>query len=285
MKALKYTADVHLDPTAECYCRYGRKETESHPIDLHYHDYYEIFLVINGTLLHLINNEEQILSKGVLLFIRDFDQHALTSCNDMPYEILNLAFSKKTLEAMSCFLGNGFDLDFLLSAPLPPIVSLSEDETESLATKLMLLNHTSDKADLCLKARSLLVHIFSNYFYNYTKRNQYIPAWLSITCEKMKHPQNFIAGTKFMYELSGKSREHLTRCMLQYYHITPTAYVTELRLTYAANLLLISNLSITDICYESGFENLSWFYKLFVQKYSMTPKKYRENHLIKQPIN
>jgi len=184
----------------------------------------------------------------------------------------------------AAFLGNGFDFDFLLSAPLPPIVSLSEDETESLATKLMLLNHTSDKADLCLKARSLLVHIFSNYFYNYTKRNQDIPAWLSITCEKMKHPQNFIAGAKFMYELSGKSREHLTRCMLQYYHTTPTAYVTELRLAYAANLLLISNLSITDICYESGFENLSWFYKLFVQKYSMTPKKYRKNHLIKQPI-
>lgn len=41
----------------------------------------------------------------------------------------------------------------------------------------------------------------------------------------------------------------------------------------------ISNLAVTVICYECGFENLSWFYKRFIARFGMPPKKYRENHL------
>ena len=66
--------------------------------------------------------------------------------------------------------------------------------------------------------------------------------------------------------------------MRQYYDTTPTEYVTGLRLGYAANLLLISNLKVTDICYECGFENLSWFYKVFAGKYGLTPAEYRRRY-------
>ena len=51
----------------------------------------------------------------------------------------------------------------------------------------------------------------------------------------------------------------------------------ELRLGYAANLLLSSNLSATDICYECGFCNLSWFYNAFEEKFEMSPIEYRKN--------
>lgn len=68
----------------------------------------------------------------------------------------------------------------------------------------------------------------------------------------------------------------MARSLRQYYHISPTELVSELRLEHAAKLLLISNLNVTDICYECGFENLSWFYKSFAQKYGVTPAEYRK---------
>lgn len=80
-----------------------------------------------------------------------------------------------------------------------------------------------------------------------------------------------------MYEISGKSREHLSRSLKNYYGVTPSEFIADLRLEYAVNLLLTSNLSVTDICFESGFENLSWFYKQFRQKYGETPADYRKN--------
>ena len=126
----------------------------------------------------------------------------------------------------------------------------------------------------------MLTSIFSNYFSNYEEQETQIPVWLEIVYEQMKRPQNFILGAEQMYKLSGKSREHLTRCMKRYYDTTPTAFVAGLRLGHAANLLAVSNLKVTDICYECGFENLSWFYKVFAAKYGVTPTEYRKEYSV-----
>ena len=47
------------------------------------------------------------------------------------------------------------------------------------------------------------------------------------------------------------------------------------RLT-ASRLLTTSDSSILDIAAESGFENLSYFNRVFKQKYSMTPRQFRK---------
>ena len=60
-------------------------------------------------------------------------------------------------------------------------------------------------------------------------------------------------------------------------NLTIPDYINDLRLNYWANCLLNSDAPILDICYECGFENVSWAYTLFKQKYGMSPLKYRKN--------
>ena len=81
----------------------------------------------------------------------------------------------------------------------------------------------------------------------------------------------------YMLEISGKSREHLSTSLKKYYSVSPVEYISELRLNYAVNLMTSSNLNITDICYESGFSNLSWFYQVFENKYQKTPAAYKKS--------
>ena len=264
----------HLEPQAGCLCRYVRSDTEY--FRPHSHNYYELFMVLKGEVCHIINNEEQLLSEGQLLFIRDFDVHDYKSGDGNYFEFLNLAFSKETFAQMLHFLGPGYPSDALLSSPFPPIACLSPREKESLVYNFIDLSQHSDPDYIRFKARTLLVSIFSRFFYNYTEHKNDVPAWLESTCEKMKHPQNFIAGIDRLFLLSGKSREHVARSLRQYYQTTPTEFVSSLRLEHAAKLLLISNLQVTDICYECGFDNLSWFYKSFAKKYGVTPAEYRK---------
>ena len=269
-------AKNHIDADSGCLCRYVRSDTEY--FRLHCHNYYELFLVVKGEVCHIVNGKEQQLKEGQLLFIRDFDVHDYVRGNDNYFEFLNLAFSRETFSSMTEFLGEGFPADSLLATPYPPLVTLSPSDKEKLSYSLIELHRNSDKAQIRMNARALLISIFTGYFHRYTEGTTHIPTWLAVTYEKMKEPGNFILGASRMYELSGRSREHLTRCMQQYYHTTPTALVTDLRLEYAANLLLISNLKATDICYECGFENLSWFYKVFAAKYQVTPAEYRRRY-------
>lgn len=57
---------------------------------------------------------------------------------------------------------------------------------------------------------------------------------------------------------------------------TPFAYLTEYRITRAAQKLTDSNLSITEIAYSCGFNDLSHFIKTFRQNKGVSPGEYRK---------
>ena len=52
-------------------------------------------------------------------------------------------------------------------------------------------------------------------------------------------------------------------------------HINELRLTAAAEELVSGNASITDIAISCGFKELSYFTKLFKEKYGKTPRRFR----------
>ena len=269
---------IHLDKETECRVRYVRSDTEY--FRPHSHNYYEIFLKRKGKAIHLVNGKEHKIHEGELLFIRDFDVHDYKAINGTHFEFINLAFSKGTMDSLVEYLGDALPVSKLLSTTFPPFVMISNREKEKLFFAIADTSQAGDHNTIKLKTRILIAEIFTSYFLNYSEKNTDIPLWLEITIEKMKKPQNFIAGSTRMYELCGKSREHLSRTLKQYYNITISEFVNDLRLEYSANLLLTSNLSVVDIAYESGLENNSWFYIAFERKFSTTPLKYRKSNLI-----
>ena len=267
---------IHTDVEIGCLCRYIKSDTEY--FRPHYHNYYELFMILKGEACHIVNGKEQSLSEGQILFIRDFDVHEYKSVDGKYFEFVNLAFTKETFFSLFEYLGDGFPMEKLLKAQMPPMVNISQREKEILFYSLMGINQGANKDIVKLKARALIIKIFTEYFLEYEEKKTVIPLWLEMTWEKMKNPKNFIAGVERMYQISGKSREHLSRSLRKYYNTTPSILISDLRLEHSVNLILTSNLSITEICYECGFENLSWFYKQFVKKFGLTPVEYRKKY-------
>ena len=267
-------AAKHLDSISECRFRHVKNETER--FVLHCHEYYEIFLMIKGNALHQVNGKTSRISAGTLIFIRKDDIHDYMSV-DGSFELANLAFSENTVKVLFEYLGDGFPSRSLLSSKYPPEVHLTDNETKRLYLKIAELNtvNFSDGERLKFKTRKLLCDIFSDYFERHPEIDSGIPFWLEHACRKMRDPKNFIAGKEKLFSLAGKTREHTTRCMKKYYGITPSDYVNELRLSYAANLLMSSNLNATEICYECGFQNVSWFYNEFAKHFGVPPGQYK----------
>lgn len=274
MEPKKLMAKKHTDEESGFLLRHVKSETEY--FRPHWHDYYEIFLMLSGKGEHFVNGKAFSLARGNLIFIRDFDLHDY-ACIDERIEFINLAFTKETLFDMFLYLGDGIEKDKLLSAEFPPQIRLTEAETEKLHMEFAKLNtfDSSDKKSMVTEMRFLLAKIFVTYFRQFSHSDSGIPFWLESALEKMKAPRNFIAGKERFFELCGRTREHATRSLKAYYGVTPSDYVNDLRLCYAANLLMSSNLSATDICYECGFKNLSWFYSEFENKFGVSPGKYK----------
>jgi AraC-like DNA-binding protein len=57
-------------------------------------------------------------------------------------------------------------------------------------------------------------------------------------------------------------------------------YLNDIRLGRACTQLRQTENSIVEICFDSGFNNLSNFNRSFKRKYKMTPKQYREHYKI-----
>ena len=71
-------------------------------------------------------------------------------------------------------------------------------------------------------------------------------------------------------------RSKCCKLFKKYLNQTPIDFLNTYRLEISKSLLINSNLNITEIALNSGFNHLSYFSKLFYQKYNFTPKEYRK---------
>ena len=76
----------------------------------------------------------------------------------------------------------------------------------------------------------------------------------------------------------GKSPSHISHLFKKKTGMTLRAWCNRQKLYSAKNLLLTTDMSITEIALESGFEDVSYFIYLFREHYSVTPYRYRKLH-------
>jgi transcriptional regulator GlxA family with amidase domain len=71
------------------------------------------------------------------------------------------------------------------------------------------------------------------------------------------------------------SRYHFLRAFRRAFHATPHEYITRKRIERAKQLLAESKLTVTEICFEVGFESLGSFSTLFHKIAGWSPSIYR----------
>jgi transcriptional regulator GlxA family with amidase domain len=79
-----------------------------------------------------------------------------------------------------------------------------------------------------------------------------------------------------MAETLGMSRRTLHRRFRLATGSTPLAYLQNLRIAEARDLLRVSNLSVSEIAWQLGLQDVSHFSRLFRQQVGMTPLRYRQ---------
>lgn len=71
------------------------------------------------------------------------------------------------------------------------------------------------------------------------------------------------------------SPNYVSTLLKKYTGYTYIQLIQEQKLNFAATMLRTTTLSVTSVANESGYENISFFYKKFQEKYHCSPNEYR----------
>jgi len=245
----------------------------------HWHDFYEIFLIADGSIYHHINENRVLLEAGALVFIRPHDVHYYQPNADQNCELINLAYLRHTFDDLCGFLG--LDDKELLASRLPPTVTLTANEVVQLKIDLKQWAYTmyQDHNHSRIALRALLASIIVNFFIvRVEKFPNDAPWWLIDMCQRMQQKAYFVEGREALMRLANRTPEYVGRMFKTYLDMTPSQFINDLRLDYAGDLLLHTDDTITEICFEVGFENLSHFYRLFKIRWQCSPQQFRKKN-------
>lgn len=267
-----------------------RKHTRFACYPKHRHNYIELTYVYSGHMEHIIDDRKIFLEKGDVILLNQSIEHAIeyTDENDI---IFNFIIHPDFLEFLSMMLEKENDLaEFIFDA-----LYSYDNNGEYLIFKSQNNNKVKD----CIE--SIIVRLYEKEL-NTTLEVKLLVGLLM--AELMNHPEQIetytentsekiIGSSIFKYiatsyqegSLSKLSQEinipdyKICRIVKKLTGLTFKQLVQQQRLKVASQLLRATHIPIVDILQEVGYENVTYFYKIFKKEYNMTPNEYRESSL------
>jgi AraC-like DNA-binding protein len=111
----------------------------------------------------------------------------------------------------------------------------------------------NQKALIIAKKHNILKHILGYIYQNYNKKIK-----LTDISESVNLTPQYLC--KFFKDMTGTSI---------------VEYINTYRIETVCSLLKISTLSVTDIALECGFDNISYFNRIFKKHFNCTPTQFR----------
>ena len=232
----------------------------------HFHDEYSIALITSGTHNFTCNKNEFYAKPGDIRLINPGDIHV---CKSKTWGYITFTPDSNFVEAFSesC------------QKELHNITFANPVINNHKLTKLFIdLNSANKEWQDELMAENILeelvVNLISSYSNNQIKSKEisYSRKKLVQAVEYMR--ENFYENLKLenLAQISGLSKYHFLRKFKEEFSMTPHAYLLQIRIQNAKNMLL-NHQSLTNIALSCGFSDQSHFTRVFNKIYGMSPGK------------
>ncbi|WP_027138373.1 helix-turn-helix domain-containing protein [Gaetbulibacter saemankumensis] len=135
-----------------------------------------------------------------------------------------------------------------------------------------------------LKFREMLLNICSNQGNSEIKNVFYTLSQNADGSIEEIMEEQFIYNLKIdeFARLCGKSSSSFKREFKKIYNTTPGKWLLTKRLNLASSLMLSTDFTVQQICYDCGFESDSHFVRSFKNKFGLTPKQWRNSKKVMQ---
>lgn len=265
---------------------------DHYPTPWHYHPEYELVLVTESTGKRFIGDNIKSFSPGDLALIGPNVPHLYR--NDPPYYQPESGLRANSI--VIHFLASSLGVDFLALPACRKIRELLSKSAMGLDIKGKANEVVTEKMHQILELKGVsrllkLLDILNTLAETQDKKsisNQPVKGENDKESERLSKVFEYVMNN-FLSEISitevadlvHMAENSFSRYFSQRTRRTFSAFVNEVRLSHASRLLIESNKSVSEICFASGFNNLSNFNRQFKSLHGFGPLAYKNQYLIK----
>lgn len=242
-----------------------------HNYDLHWHDCFEIELILSGSATQILNGKRYEMSRGVIYLLNPTDFHSVVSDGAQVY---NIMFSEGLLDEEV--------LQKILSVDKNIIFQLGERELKNAEFIMsQMLYEFENDADF---SGAMIKNLMECLFMMILRKCEF-------SLEEEKSSDSAVIRKALLYihsrfrenptmvqvaQIAGFNKNYFSGLFHSVTGKTYKEYLNSLKLAHAKKLTLSSKISVTEICYAAGFNSLTNFLRAFKKLYGMSPVQMRK---------
>lgn len=265
-----------------------KRNSRFNPVPEHVHSHIELNYVYSGVCPQTVNGEDIVLQTNQVLLIDTDCPHSIAALSEEDI-MISVMIQKDFLRN---HLFSQLSQDSILSKFF---VNAINERTNHDRHLLFHAEHDrripiffqelfSECYDPSINSNDILMHLF------YLIMAELINVYENDLC----HADDFDSKTPIASIIRYIESNYLSctqESVAEFFHISPNyvstllkkhlgmsyiSLIQDLKIKNAAHLLLNTKQSVTEIANLVGYENISFFYKKFKEKYGYSPKEYRE---------
>lgn len=263
-------------------------------IHWHWHAEIEIIIVNHGEVYFMTDDQKIRLKAGQGILVNQNIMHSVHPVNsDCNCSLYSTTFHPSFLFGYGNTVMSGKYLAPILSSPVFRTMLLDEQDTVSaqimdLVNSVIAVNMTkkygyelATKSYLCQLWVILLEYVIPQNIQKHKNTNLSLDE--SRVKEAIMYIEDHYSERVTLDDLSASihiSKSECCRCFKRTLQITPIEYLMKYRIFKAANMIQKDDPhshSISDLAFAVGFNNASYFNKVFRQYLNCTPSEYKRN--------
>jgi AraC-like DNA-binding protein len=254
---------------------------------LHYHSSLEIGLCVSGKGVFYFGEKQYDVSTGDIFIANNLELHIARSdeCDPSTYIFVNfdprlLLEEEEALLLPFAYQSDHFDNCIPATSPVAgPLGALIEKMYQELNDKQEGYRSMTKSAllDLCvLLLRHYATGLSKSEWKRLTNSFRRIRPALALIDDRFREPIEL----SDVAESLGISPSRASRLFQQELGRSFKDHLLQLRINEAKRMLISTSLSAVDVCFESGFQSVASFYRLFKQTVGLAPLDYRNQYSV-----
>lgn len=254
---------------------------------IHMHNYFEIDYVASGSCTFVFEDTERVLQEGECCIIAPYSRHDLVIADDST--VFCIMIRKSTFNTTFFSLRSGSDLlSYFFRSILQNdhqanyllFISKRNNDLKNLMRRAMLESYRNDDLSnaCCI---SLMNLIFANLLRNYSKTLQYydysMGSDFSLVLQYIQHNYQTLTLSS-LAEIFHYSEPHLCTMIRENTGHSFTQLIRELRMQDAVDCLINTNMKVSEIAEQVGYNSADHFSRVFRNVYHVSPLEYRRTH-------